>query len=132
MRYAYFPGCKIPHHLPQYGESVRAVCRALDVELADIEFNCCGYPVRNESEVASVFSAARNFALAERAGLPIMTPCKCCFGNLKYAASRLHESERLAGEVRRLLAREGLDLPQRMEVRHLLTCLLYTSPSPRD
>jgi heterodisulfide reductase subunit B len=123
MRYAYFPGCKIPHHLPQYGDSVRAVCRALDVELVDIEFNCCGYPVRNESELASVFSAARNFALAERAGLPIMTPCKCCFGNLRYAVSRLHESADLAGEVARLLAREGLALPRRMEVRHLLTVL---------
>jgi heterodisulfide reductase subunit B len=123
MRYAYFPGCKIAHHLPQYGTSVRAVCRALDVELEEIEFNCCGYPVRNESEPAAVFSAARNFALAERAGLPIMTPCKCCFGNLKYAASRLHESQDLARETGRLLAREGLALPSRMEVFHLLTVL---------
>ncbi|MEZ7196720.1 CoB--CoM heterodisulfide reductase iron-sulfur subunit B family protein [Pseudodesulfovibrio karagichevae] len=123
MRYAYFPGCKIPHHLPQYGTSVRAVCRALDVELVDLEFNCCGYPVRHESELASVFSAARNFALAERAGLGIMTPCKCCFGNLRYAASRLHENPVLAGEVERLLAREGLALPSRMDVRHLLTVL---------
>ncbi|WP_319583641.1 CoB--CoM heterodisulfide reductase iron-sulfur subunit B family protein [uncultured Pseudodesulfovibrio sp.] len=123
MRYAYFPGCKIPHHLPQYGDSVRAVCRSLDVELVDIEFNCCGYPVRHESELASVFSAACNFALAERAGVPIMTPCKCCFGNLKYAASRLHENAYLAGEVEGLLAREGLAMPQRFEVRHLLTVL---------
>lgn len=123
MRYAYFPGCKIPHHLPQYGTSVRAVCRALGLELADVEFNCCGYPVRHESEPASVFSAARNFALAAKAGLPILTPCKCCFGNLKYAAARLAESEPLAREVERLLVREGLALPEKTEVYHLLTVL---------
>lgn len=123
MRYAYFPGCKIPHHLPQYGTSVRAVCQALGIELVDIEFNCCGYPVRHESEVASVFSAVRNFALAEQSGLAILTPCKCCFGNLKYAAMRMAESQSLAHEVERLLAREGLLLPESMHVDHLLTVL---------
>jgi len=123
MRYAYFPGCKIPYHLPQYGTSVRAVCEALDVELVDVEFNCCGYPVRHESELASLFSAVRNFALAERAGLPLLTPCKCCFGNLKYAAARMAEHQDMAREVERLLAREGLPLPEKMEVYHLLTVL---------
>jgi len=123
MRYAYFPGCKIPHHLPQYGTSVRAVCQALDVELADLEFNCCGYPVRHESELASIFSAARNFALAQKAGLSILTPCKCCFGNLKYAAARLSENADMAREVDRLLAREGLSLPENVGVHHLLTVL---------
>ena len=123
MRYAYFPGCKIAHHLPQYGTSVRAVCQALGVELVDLEFNCCGYPVRHESELASVFSAVRNFALAERAGLPILTPCKCCFGNLKYAAARMAENVDLIHEVGRLLGKEGLLLPERMEAEHLLTVL---------
>lgn len=123
MRYAYFPGCKIPYHLPQYGTSVRAVCRTLGVELVDIEFNCCGYPVRHESELASIFSAVRNFALAEKAGLPILTPCKCCFGNLKYAAARLAENGDMVNEVGRLLALEGLSLPEKPEVYHLLTVL---------
>ncbi len=89
MKYAYFPGCKIPHHLPEYGSSVEAVCDAVGIELAKPEFNCCGYPVRHENELASIYSAIRNFAVAEEAGLPIMTPCKCCFGNLKYAQSRV-------------------------------------------
>jgi len=121
MKYAYFPGCKIAHHLPEYGSSVEVVCEALGIELVKLEFNCCGWPVRHENEVASIFSATRNFALAKQAGLPILTPCKCCFGNLKYAQSRLAEDEHLASEVTRLLAEDGLTMPDSIEVSHLLT-----------
>ncbi|XPV77527.1 MAG: CoB--CoM heterodisulfide reductase iron-sulfur subunit B family protein [Desulfovibrio sp.] len=123
MKFAYFPGCKIPHHLPEYGESVEAVCKALDIHLKKIEFNCCGWPVRHENELASVFSAARNFALAAKAGLPIMTPCKCCFGNLKYAQARLGEDSELSMQVQGLLEKEGLSLPDSIEILHFLTCL---------
>nr|WP_321513764.1 CoB--CoM heterodisulfide reductase iron-sulfur subunit B family protein [uncultured Pseudodesulfovibrio sp.] len=123
MKYAYFPGCKIPHHLPEYGASVEAVCKALEIELVSLEFNCCGWPVRHENELASIYSAVRNLAVAEEAGLPVFTPCKCCFGNLKYARSRLAEDEKLAALVATLLERDGLTLPTSMNVFHMLTIL---------
>ena len=123
MKYAYFPGCKIPHHLPEYGASVEAVCNTLGIELVKVEFKCCGYPVRNENELASIYSAVRNFAVAEQAGLPILTPCKCCFGNLKYAQARIQEDEKLMADVTTLLQREGLSYPETIDVSHLLTCL---------
>jgi len=123
MRYAWFPGCKIPWHLPQYGQATRAVCASLGIKLVDLEFGCCGYPSRHVSFEASMYAAARNFALAERAGLPILTPCKCCFGNLRHGAWWLRESPELADAVRRELAREGLSWPTRLEAVHLLTAL---------
>ena len=123
MKCAYFPGCKIPHHLPEYGASVEAVCAALGIDLVPLDFNCCGWPMRHENELASIFSAVRNFALAEEAGLPILTPCKCCFGNLKYAHSRLAEDGKLSVLVGSLLAQDGLAMPQSMNVSHLLTVL---------
>lgn len=123
MRYAYFPGCKIPHHLPEYGSSVEAVCNALDIGLVKLEFNCCGWPVRHENELASIYSAIRNIAIAEKAGLEILTPCKCCFGNLKYAQSRLVEDEEIAVVVRDLLSRDGFSMPESATVSHLLTVL---------
>jgi heterodisulfide reductase subunit B len=123
VKYAYFPGCKIPHHLPEYGSSVEAVCKALGIELVRLEFNCCGLPVRHENELASIFSAVRNVAMAEAAGLPILTPCKCCFGNLKYAQSRLAEDGKLSVLVDALLAADGLRLPKSVEIAHLLTVL---------
>lgn len=123
MKYAYFPGCKIPHHLPEYGSSVEGVCDALGIELVKLEFNCCGWPVRHENELASVYSAVRNFALAENAGLPILTPCKCCFGNLKYAAARLDEDAKLAVAVEGLLQDDGLSMPKDIKISHLLNVL---------
>ncbi|MGL1861672.1 MAG: CoB--CoM heterodisulfide reductase iron-sulfur subunit B family protein [Pseudodesulfovibrio sp.] len=123
VKYAYFPGCKIPHHLPEYGQSVEAVCAALGIELVPLEFNCCGWPMRHDNELASIFSAVRNFAVAEEAGLPILTPCKCCFGNLKYAESRLAEDGKLVVLVGRLLAQDGLAMPKSINVSHLLSVL---------
>lgn len=124
MRYAYFPGCKIAHHLPAYGLSVQAVCSALNIDLEPVEFNCCGYPVRHESQEAWALSAARNFALATRAGLPIMTPCKCCFGSLRHAQYWLEANPGLRDTVTAELEGEGLQLPKEpVRVAHLLTVL---------
>ncbi|QJT10829.1 CoB--CoM heterodisulfide reductase iron-sulfur subunit B family protein [Oceanidesulfovibrio marinus] len=127
MKYVWFPGCKIPYHQPQYGEASRAVCAALGVELVDLELGCCGYPVRHQSFEASVLSSARNLALAAAEGLPILTPCKCCYGNLRHAIYWMERNETLQKRIRRLLAQEGLHLPTRPvdwpEPVHLLTAL---------
>ena len=123
MNYAYFPGCKIPYHLPEYGASVENVCRALAIGLEKIEFTCCGWPLRHRSFEASMFSAARNLALAAQEGLDILTPCKCCFGNLKHAQERLGRDEKLMDLVSGKLEEEGLKLERKVQVKHLLTVL---------
>lgn len=130
MRYAYFPGCKIAHHLPEYGVSTESVCDALGIALVKPEFGCCGWPVRDENLLASVYSAIRNLAITFREGggaLDIITPCKCCFGNLKYAMKMMREHPRLALRVNQLLAAENLPEASAdlygVEVKHLLTVL---------
>ncbi len=123
MKYLYFPGCKIPTHLPQYDLATRAVLSALQVELTDAESTCCGYPVRHRSFEASVFSAARVLAVADRENAAILTPCKCCFGNLKHAAYWLAENGELRDRVDRLLAAENLSMDALPDVMHLLTVL---------
>lgn len=125
MKYAFFPGCKIPYHLPQYGQATRSACTALGIELVDLDFNCCGYPIRHQSFVASMFSAAWNFALARQHGLVILTPCKCCFGNLRHAVYWLRENEELRQRIRSMLHEQGLELPPVNELRvvHLLQAL---------
>ncbi len=123
MKFALFLGCRIPARLPAYETSTRAVLGRLGVGLVDLEFNCCGYPARSVDRVASVVAAARNLALAGRAGLDVLTPCKCCFGNLRHAQRLLDEDpalrERVAGE----LAAEGLAFPAGVQVEHLLPVL---------
>lgn len=122
MKYAYFPGCAISGRLPEYGLGVEAVCRKLGVELVHLEFNCCGWPLRDESPLAGAYSSARNMALAGMSGLTILTPCKCCFGNLKHNLDLLKRSPGLAREVNRLLAGEGLK-PDYAPVKHFLSVL---------
>ena len=123
MSYAFFPGCKIPYYLPHYGTATRAVLRALEIPLTDVEFNCCGYPTRMLDAEAWIYSAARNLALAEALGLDILTPCKCCFGSLKHARHWLRQDPQIKAQVNARLAGEGLAWRDIAEVKHLLTVL---------
>lgn len=123
MRYAYFPGCKLADILPEYDRATRAVMDALGVRLVDIEMNCCGYPVRHRSIEASLLSAARVLAVAHRHHLSVMTPCKCCYGQLKHAAHWLNRRPELAEAINRHLAGEGLAWQPSTGIVHLLTLL---------
>jgi len=123
MRYALFLGCKIPSQLPAYAVSTRAVLAQLGVTLIDLAFDCCGYPARNVSRDAFVLAAIRNLALAERAGLDVLTPCTCCFGTLRHAIRFQGEDAALGARVASALAEEGLAWSGKTEVEHLLPLL---------
>jgi len=123
-RFALFLGCTIPARLTHYDSASKAVLEALDVRAVDIKaFNCCGYPLRNIDFKAFVQLSARNLALAEQKGLPIMALCQCCFGSLKKAQHLLKEDGSLRTEVNAVLAKEGLHYGGGVEVRHLLQVL---------
>lgn len=124
MNFAFFLGCNIPARVPQYETASRAVLARLGVELRDFrEFNCCGYPLRNIDETAFLVSSAKNLALAEQAGLDMLTLCKCCYGTLRKAQYTLRGDEDLKREVNRILEREGLHYEGKTEVKHLLSFL---------
>jgi len=122
-RYLYFPGCKITPFLPDYDRETRAVLAALDVSLIDMELNCCGYPVRQIDFTAAVHSGARILAVALKRGLPILTPCKCCYGNLKQADFWMRKNTALRQRINELLKTEELKWSADVVVRHLLTAL---------
>lgn len=121
--YLFFPGCKIDRFLPQYGRSTRAVLATLGIELDHSELNCCGYPVRSENFLASMFAAARNLAIAAAKGLPILTPCKCCYGNLKHANHWIKQDQNLRQKIDALLSAENLIWHDDVPIGHLLTVL---------
>ncbi len=123
MKYALFLGCKIPSRLPAYAASTRAVLQHLGVTLVDLDFNCCGYPARDVSRDAFVVAAARNLALAERAGLNVLTPCACCFGTLRNAIAFLGEDASLRSRVTQTLAAESLAWSGQAQVEHVLPLL---------
>lgn len=123
MPYAWFGGCKINHYLPQYETASRAVLAKLGVGVKDLEFNCCGYPIRDQDFQAFMLTAAANLALADNAGLDIVTPCKCCFGNLRKAQYLMDRYPRLDSVVKKRLADMGVTLKGNPRIRHMLQVL---------
>ncbi|RTZ98682.1 MAG: disulfide reductase [Deltaproteobacteria bacterium] len=123
MKYVYFPGCKIPAWLPAYDRATRGIFKALGIDLVDSEFNCCGYPVRHQHLEASLLSSARVLALADQIGAPLMTPCQCCYGNLRHAQYWLGENRVLRRRVNAILRKENLRWKPGIRVRHLLQVL---------
>jgi heterodisulfide reductase subunit B len=123
MKFALFLGCKIPYFLSHYGDATRLVLGELGVTLVEMEFGCCGYPVRNQDTKAFALIAARNLALAEKKGLDIFTPCQCCFGSLKKAAFLMREDAALREETSSRLAEEGLTYQGQVDIKHLLQVL---------
>jgi heterodisulfide reductase subunit B len=121
--YLYFPGCKLSPFLPQYDRSTRALLASFDIRLEDSELNCCGYPVRQQDLGAAMLAAARNLALAHRQERPLLTPCQCCYGQLRQAAYWLERNGDLRRRVNAELAVEGLHWQPGVPVRHLLSVL---------
>ena len=123
MAYSFFAGCKIPYYLPQYGNSTLELLNKFGIELLDLEFNCCGYPVRDIDFQSFLLAGARNLALAEQKNTDILTPCKCCFGSLKFVEHYLKHHAAIKDQINAMLRAEELQWQGRVNVRHLLTVL---------
>ncbi|MEH0020617.1 MAG: heterodisulfide reductase-related iron-sulfur binding cluster [Desulfobacter sp.] len=108
MRLAYFPGCKITFGLASYGKAVEALMAGLGVSLVRLPFNCCGNPARGKKLAASVLAAMKNIALAQDKGLDILTPCQCCFGQLKHGRHWYETRREIREKVDLALAEDGL------------------------
>lgn len=126
MKYSLFLGCNIPARVQHYELSARAVLKRLEVETVDnVEFKCCGYPLRNIDAGTSLHMAARNLALAEKQGLDMMVLCMCCFGSLKKAVHLLRNNPSVLAEVNAALAKEGLAYTGSVGVKHFLSVLYH-------
>ncbi len=122
MKFAYFPGCKISF-IEDYKLSFEAVMKNLGVQLVKLEFNCCGYPARSKNFEVSILSSIKNYALAQKYDLDIITPCKCCFGQFKHASYWYGQNNRLKKRINQLLARENLFWDGNTQIKHLLSFL---------
>jgi len=123
MQFALLEGCQIPARLPAYATATRQVLASLSVHLVEIEFNCCGYPIRDIDEEAYLHAAVRNIALAGRRKSDLLTPCQCCFGSLRMADHRMRTDAKTRGRINARLAEEGLQWSGETRIFHLLTLL---------
>lgn len=104
--------------------ATRWVCRNLGVELVEFpNFSCCGSGFVDEAnEVLNIAINARNLAIAERAGLDMLTICSTCQGMLTLAKVRMRDPKvkaRVDGALKPL----GIEYKGTVEVKHLLRVL---------
>src|SRR5665648_488594 len=120
-RMSVFWGCTIPARFPFIEKSTRLVLDDMGAEVVEVEgYTCCpeGTLVKVVDEDAFYVTAARNLALAETAGLPILTPCNGCYSTFKSTEADLTNDWRRRGRVNELLGEVDLALGEGPEVRH--------------
>ncbi|HTW39831.1 MAG TPA: CoB--CoM heterodisulfide reductase iron-sulfur subunit B family protein [Thermoplasmata archaeon] len=121
MKLAYYPGCVAQESGKELDMATRWVARALQIELVEFpSFSCCGSGFMDEAnEVLNVALNARNLAIAERAGLDLLTICSTCQGMLSLANFRLTDPKvrtRVEGALKPL----GIEYRGTTKVKHLL------------
>ncbi len=126
VAYAYYPGCSMHATGKAYELSTRAVCEALGVELREIEdWNCCGATAYlSTDDTASIAVAARNLALAEAMGLPLVTPCSACYVTLHKIDRYMREYPQMRKSAEHALGAAGLEYRGTVPVRHLMFALI--------
>jgi len=123
-RYLIFLGCSIPYRVSAYEISSRKVLAKLGVELVEMpEFNCCGLPFDPVSHEAMLLLAAKNLAVAEQQGLPILTLCPGCAGTLRKVNKILKNDKSQRDQVNVHLKEAGLEFKGTVETKHLLQLL---------
>ncbi len=125
MRLAYYPGCVAQESGRELDLATRWVCRVLDIELVDFpRFSCCGSGFVDEAnQTLNVAINARNLAIAEAAGLDLMTVCSTCQGMLTLAQVKMREPT-IRAKVDAALHPLGIEYRGSSKVTHLLRVLV--------
>jgi succinate dehydrogenase / fumarate reductase cytochrome b subunit len=125
MKFAYYPGCSARSTCAELNEATHKVAARLGLELTHLEQATCtgARELRAIDPVGFHVLNVRILALAERAGLPLMTICNTCTLNLLDAHAAFVDEPELAGEVNARLAEEGLHYSGRTRISHFLWVL---------
>ena len=124
MKYAFFPGCVLEGAAKEAHTATVKVAAALDIELVELEgWTCCGAShLQDVDEAAAVVVNARNIALAEELGLPLLTVCNTCTLMLRKAKVALDDGEKESAN--KILKANGLEYRGTSEVTHFLWALI--------
>ncbi len=125
MKLAYYPGCVAQESGRELDMATRWVARAVGIELVEFpRFSCCGSGFVDEAnEVLNVAINARNLAIAEAAGLDLLTICSTCQGMLTLAQLRLKDPA-VRAKVDGALGPLGIRYQGTAKVTHLLRVLV--------
>jgi heterodisulfide reductase subunit B len=120
-RYALFLGCIAPAKTLGYDLSTRNVAKALNIELVDLNFSCCGFPLLGVKQDTSMLMAARNLAIAEEEGLDIITLCGACSFILSKVQKRYDQDK--AKQLNNALNKLGHDYQGGVKTKHFARML---------
>ncbi|WNF35009.1 CoB--CoM heterodisulfide reductase iron-sulfur subunit B family protein [Bacillaceae bacterium IKA-2] len=126
MRYGFFPGCTLESAAEELMISTKKVANALGIELIELEgWTCCGAShIQDVDGFLATSVNARNLALAEKLGAPLLTVCNTCTLMLRTTKKELDEDKELRDKVNIGLRKSGLEYKGTSEVTHLLWALI--------
>ncbi|MFC2015109.1 CoB--CoM heterodisulfide reductase iron-sulfur subunit B family protein [Chloroflexota bacterium] len=99
MNISYYPGCSLDGTARDYGESIEAVARLLDVNFKELDdWTCCGASSAHvTNDELAVALPARNLLIADKTEMDLVVPCAACYQRLKVAEKELSAGKNIAG-----------------------------------
>jgi succinate dehydrogenase / fumarate reductase, cytochrome b subunit len=125
VRLAYYPGCSARSTCAELNEATHRVATGLGLQLVQLDAATCtgARELRAIDPQGFVALNVRILALAERAGLPLMTICNTCTLNVLDAHAAFVGDPAVAEKVNAALADEGLHYSGRTRISHFLWVL---------
>lgn len=108
MKIGFYPGCSLNGTSREYNESVKAISKAMGIDLVELkDWNCCGATAAHSMDKKlSLALPTRILALAEKQGFEeIVVPCASCYNRLSVTQYELENHAQLKDEI---LASVGL------------------------
>jgi len=121
--FAFFPGCVLTQAAKESKMALEAVAPKLGITLKEIPgWSCCGASQAQDVDpVATLVANARNLALAEKMGLPVLTSCSTCLLMLRRAKAELDGGKK--DRINTFLAKGNMSYAGTSEVTSLLWVL---------
>ena len=129
--FAFFPGCVLTQAAKESKMALEAVAPRLGIKLKEIPgWSCCGASQAQDVDpVATLVANARNIALAEKMGLPVLTSCSTCLLMLRRAKAELDGGKK--DRINTFLAKGNMTYNGTSEVTSLL-CAGAKRPDPQE
>ena len=121
--FAFFPGCVLTQAAKESKMALEAIAPKLDIKLKEIPgWSCCGASQAQDVDpLATLVANARNLALAENLGLPVLTSCSTCLLMLRRAKAELDGGKK--DRINTFLAKGNMTYKGTSDVTSLLWVL---------
>jgi heterodisulfide reductase subunit B len=105
LKVSYYPGCSLHATGKEYDQSMKAISKALGIELKEIDdWSCCGASSAHSTNFdLSIALSARNLIAAEKDAMDVMVPCAACFNRFKMAEHHLKADKNLKAKIENIV-----------------------------